>query len=240
MKLRRIVSRSAGRFLVRLRMPFGVRPLSSRWGERGRLVHRHYLEQFLQAHAADIRGRCLEFQEDSYTTRFARSAVARLDIINRDEGHPGTTILADLTAANDVPSDSFDCIICTYVLHLVFEKERMLSELYRILRPGGILLVCVPDITIDYPRYAEYWRFTRDGLRGMLARHFSDGDILIEAYGNSLVAAGELRGLALADFSPSELDQRDPRYSLVICARAVKGVPAAVLSAPPNGGAGRP
>jgi SAM-dependent methyltransferase len=119
-------------------------------------------------------------------------------------------------------SNVFDCIVCTYVLHLVFEKEKIVTELYRTLKPGGVLLVAVPDITVCYPQYHELWRFTAEGLHELLARVFGAGNVSVRTYGNSLTAAGMLRGLGSRDFTQAELDYHDPRYILVVCARAVK------------------
>lgn len=210
------------RWKVRLRLFIRVQPLSDSWGQRGAVIHRYYLEEFLRQNASSIHGRCLEFQEDSYTTKFGKDKVQMVDIINREADRTESTIIADLTAKNDIPSNQFDCIICTYVLHIIYDTEKVVSEMYRILKPGGTLLVSVPDITINYPIYPELWRFTSEGLGALLAKHFRDKNVSVSGYGNSLTAAGELRGLALSDFSESELAYHDPRYSLVVCARAVK------------------
>jgi len=210
------------RWKARSQLFNGVQPLGNRWGERGAIIHRYYLEEFLQQNASRIHGRCLEFQEDSYTTRFGKDKVQVLDIINGTEGLTECTIVADLTAENDIPSNQFDCIICTYVLHLIYDAEKTVSEMHRILKPGGALLVCVPDITVNYPIFSEYWRFTTGGLEAMLARYFGDMNVSVSGYGNSLTAAGELRGMVMSDFKESELAYHDPRYSLIICACAVK------------------
>lgn len=214
--------------LLRGRLAVGVQPASNAWFERGMPVHRYYLAKFLERHASDIQGHCLEFQEDSYTSRFGGDRVTRLDIIHkeRDAAAGQATIIADLTADNDIRSDAFDCIICTYVLHGVPELDRMISGLHRVLKPHGVLLVAVPNITIKYPQYAELWRFTADGLHYLLAKSFGPGQVQVSSWGNSLTAAGELRGLAVNDFASVELDFPDPRYGLVICARAIKNTSA--------------
>jgi len=210
------------RLKVRSRLCFGVQPLGNSWGERGAVIHRYYLKEFLRQNSSFIHGNCLEFQEDSYTTGFGGDKVRKVDIINKEADRTASTIIADLTTENDIPSNQFDCIICTYVLHIVYDAEKVISELHRILKPGGALLVCVPDITIKYSRFPELWRFTTDGLGTMLARYFGDKNVSVSGCGNSLTAAGELRGLVLSDFSESELAYHDPRYSLVVCARAIK------------------
>lgn len=217
-KLRALIRRRR----VRSRLFKGVHPLGNSWGERGAVIHRYYLDEFLQQNASHIHGHCLEFQEDSYTTKFGKDNVKVLDILNKEPDRTKSTIVADLTAENDIPSDQFDCVICTYVLHIIYDAEKVVSEMHRILKPGGTLFVSVPDITINYPSFPELWRFTAEGLGTMLAKYFGDKNVSVSGYGNSLTAAGELRGLALGDFNESELAYHDPRYSLIVCARAVK------------------
>lgn len=211
--------------VLRARLGVGVPPLSNHWFARGVPIHRYYVEHYLSQQAADIRGQCLEFQEDSYASRFGGHRVTRLEILHkeRDPRAPQATLFADLTRDNAVPSGIFDCIICTYVLHVVDDLPRFTKELHRILRPGGVLFVAVPNITVAYPEFPELWRFTPTGLGRLLEHAFGVGNVRTSSYGNSLTCAGELRGLAAPDFTCAELDYNDPRFGLVSCARAVKG-----------------
>lgn len=129
---------------------------------------------------------------------------------------------ADLTRRNDLRCDQFDCIICTHVLHVISELDSMVNELYRILKPGGVLLVAVPHVSMCDPEQHELWRFTPRGLELILARVFHQVDVQVRAYGNSLTAAGEIRGLVSSEFSRAELDTHDSRFAVEVCARALK------------------
>jgi SAM-dependent methyltransferase len=204
-------------------MTFGRRPLSVFWGhDRGLPICRYYLEQFLETCAADIRGHCLEFADDWYTTRFGGRAVTKLDILHLDASSPAATIIADLTQPNEIPGDTFDCIVCTFVLHVIFDVDRAIAELHRILKPGGVLLAAVPHISMCDPQYREIWRFTPEGLFRVLARSFTPSDIRVQAYGNSLTAAGQIRGLVPEEFTRAELDHHDERFAVTVGARALK------------------
>jgi len=208
---------------ARVRLTAGLEPLSYLWGfDRGLPVHRYYLEQFLHEFACDIRGHCLEFQNPGYTPRFGGSAVNKLDILHIDNTNPLATIVADLTHPNDVPSNAFDCIICTHVLHVIGELDKAVSELYRILKPGGVLLVSVPHVSMCDPGFHEIWRFTPEGLCLVLAKAFGTSNVTVRAYGNSLTAAGEIRGLIAREFSEATLDYHDSRFAVEVCARACK------------------
>lgn len=208
---------------ARARLTIGIEPLSYLWGsDRGLSIYRYYLEQFLRQFSGDIRGHCLEFQNPGYTPRFGGAAVKKLDVLHIDDSNPLATIIADLTEPNDLPSEQFDCIICTHVLHIIVELDKAVSELHRILRPGGVLLVAVPQVSMCDPDFHEIWRFTPEGLAVVLAKAFGEHNVVVRAYGNSLTSAGEIRGLVASEFSQATLDYHDPRFAVEVCARACK------------------
>lgn len=206
----------------RLRLAFGLKPLSYLWGlDRGIPVHRYYLKQFLQEFSSDIRGHCLEFQEASYTSLGA-GKVIKSDILHKEAGNPNATLVADITKPNDISSNLFDCIICTYVLNVIFDLDKAVSQLHRLLKPDGVLLVAVPQASMCDPEWHDVWRFTPEALNLLLAREFGAKNVTVRAYGNSLTGAGDLRGLVADEFTQRELDYHDPRFAIVVCARAVK------------------
>jgi SAM-dependent methyltransferase len=201
----------------------GVQPISQCGGfDRGLPAHRYYVQEFLQEFSPCIHGHCLEFQENVYTSRYGGSRVAKIDILNKEDDNPRATIVADLTKSPDIPSDSFDCIICTHSLHMILEVDKAISELHRILKPRGVLLVAVPTIGRAYAECHEKWRFTPEGLQLLLARVFGDENVLVRAYGNSLTAAGTLRGLVAHEFTREELNYHDLRFTMETCAKATK------------------
>ena len=217
------IGRRTSRIWARWRLANGIPPLSYVWGrDRGLPVHRYYVNKFLTEFRSDIQGHCLEFNDPHYVTRFGGSAVSRLDVLHVDESNPKATLVADLTRANDLPSDQFDCIVCTHVLHVIFDVRTAVSEMHRILKPGGILLVAVPHISMCGPQFHEIWRFTPEGLALVLAESFGSESVTINPYGNSLTAAGDLRGVIADEFTNAELDTHDSRFAVEVCGRAVK------------------
>lgn len=219
------IRRFGHRVCPRLFLGVGVGPIGvALHGDRGQPIHRYYLEQFVREFAGDIRGRCLEFQDATYSSGFGGGRVTELDILHIDDSVPEATLVADLTADNDIPGDRFDCIICTHVLEVVTDPDRFVSELHRLLKPGGVLLLAVPHILYDTTVCGELWRFTPRGLRSLLVKRFREEDIEIRAYGNSLAAAADIRGLAAREFRRKELEISDPRFVIEVCARVVKPV----------------
>ncbi len=210
--------------IARARLGFGVAPLSERWGaDRGQPIHRRYIEQFLGRHQLDVRGRCLEFNDRRYTDQFSGGRATTIDVIHIDDQNPEATIVADLTKPNDLADGAFDTIICSHVLHIVFDLGAIVREMHRILAPGGTLLVAVPAISMAGPEYPELWRFTPLGLRRTLELAFPSEAVEVVAFGSSLTAAAEIRGVVAEELREAELDQHDHRFAVEVCAKVRRG-----------------
>jgi len=201
-------------------------PISDAWGfDRGRPIDRYYIERFLEQWASDIRGRVLEIGDATYTRRFGRDQVAISDVLHVVPGNPQATIVADLTAADHIPSAAFDCVILTQTLQLIYDVRTALRTVHRILRPGGVLLATIPGISpIDRFEWGDswYWAFTTSSARRLLDETFPDGAVAVEAFGNVLAATAFLYGIASEELQPSELDYQDVAYPLLITVRARK------------------
>jgi SAM-dependent methyltransferase len=204
-----------------------VTPIDSGFGlGRGKPVDRHYIEDFLRRNAADIRGRVLEVGEDTYTREFGAVRVTHSDILHADDSNPRASLIGDLAADNALPSDHFDCFICTQTLTYIYDVQRAVRTIHRILRAGGVLLATVPGISqmspYDRDRWGEYWRFTAQSLGRLLGEPFGSAHVEVEAYGNVLASTAFLQGLCTDDLRRDELDHRDQRYQMLIAGRAVK------------------
>jgi glycosyltransferase involved in cell wall biosynthesis len=204
-------------------------PISRRWGKDrgGQPIDRYYIERFLDAHAADIRGRVLEVGDDTYARRFGTEAVVRRDILHAVPGNPEATIVADLARGGDqLPATAFDCVILTQVLQMIGDPGAAVRTVHRILRPGGVVLATVPGISQisrwDMERWGDCWRFTTLSARRLFASMFPPEQVSVAPHGNVLAATAFLHGLAAQDLRPEELDYHDPDYQVLITVRAVK------------------
>ena len=208
-----------------------LEPISREFGlDRGRPIDRYYIEGFLARNAEDIRGRVLEIKDSAFTRKYGGGRVSRSDVLDIDEGNGRATIVADLTRAEDVPSEAFDCIICTQTLHFIYDTSAALSTLRRMLKPGGVLLATFPGIgQTSCQKLDEHycWALTRVATRKLCEEVFAGANVEIEAYGNVLAAVAFLEGLAVRELRKEELDHRDPDYELLISLRAVKPGPGA-------------
>lgn len=203
-------------------------PVSRKFGwDRGGLpVDRYYIERFLERHASDIAGHVLEVRDDAYVRKFGGARVTRADVLHPTADNPKATIIADLTRAEQVPSDTFDCVVLTQVLPFIPDVPAAVRTLHRILRPGGVVLATVPGISpiirYDMDRWGDYWRFTSLSARRLFECGFPGDDIRIEAHGNVLAATAFLQGISSRELRPDELNYQDPDYEVLITVRAVK------------------
>lgn len=202
-------------------------PFSREFGfDRGQPIDRYYIEQFLAKHRADIHGHVLEVEDDLYTRQFGGDRVTKSDVLHVRDGEPKATIIADLTRAEHLPSETFDCIILTQTLQFIYDVRAALTTIHRILKPGGVVLATVPGISpissYDMERWGQYWSFTRLSARRLFDEFFRPADLIVEMYGNVLTAAAFLYGLAAQEFESRELDDWDPDYEVLVTVRAVK------------------
>ncbi len=205
-----------------------VTPISPVFGfDRGFSIYRHYIERFLSAHASDIRRRVLEIGDVFYTRKFGGDRVTKSDVLHVVEGNPLATIVADLTCADNIPSDAFDCIIFTQTLEHVHDARGALRHLYRILKPGGVLLATSTGIKRIGRRegvdaWGEYWHFTSQTMGRLFRETFPAPNVRVGVYGNILTTIAALHGLAAKELRQEELDYVDPDYEVVITVRAVR------------------
>jgi SAM-dependent methyltransferase len=87
---------------------------------------------------------------------------------------PSPGVELDLVAfADDVPlaSASFDIVIATEILEHVGDAEAAMSEIFRLLRPGGHAIVTTPFLYPTHEAPHDYRRFTHHGLVSLAERH---------------------------------------------------------------------
>lgn len=201
-------------------------PISRHFGyDRGLPIDRYYIENFLHQNEEDIRGRVLEIGDDSYTRQFGGRRVLQRDVLHVKENNPIATFVGDLTHADHIPPDSFDCFILTQTLHLVYELRAAMATIYRILKPGGVLLCTVPGISHkSVDEWEEYWcwAFTKVSIKKLFGEFFPDDHLNLECYGNVLSTIAFLEGLSFDELSQNELDYQDQSYEMLIAIRAVK------------------
>lgn len=97
----------------------------------------------------------------------------------REPASPVVSYSTQDLAALRFADESFDCTYCISVLEHTAERERIIDEFFRTLRPGGLLVVTI-DVSLD--GRAEIPRQEAVALMGGLERRFTP----LEPYGAEL------------------------------------------------------
>jgi SAM-dependent methyltransferase len=186
-------------------------------------VDRYYIERFLAEERDAIRGHVLEVMNADYTELFG-AAVERRDVLDIDPANEAATIVADLSAADSVPTNLFDCFILTQTLQYIYDLRAAVEHAHRILRPGGTLLCTVPAVSriARLQLESEYWRVTPAACSRLFGDVFAGGDVAVRGHGNVLTTVAFLVGMAVEELSSRELDRDDPFFPLVVTVRATK------------------
>ncbi|MEA3248013.1 MAG: methyltransferase [Gemmatimonadota bacterium] len=204
-----------------------MEPVSRSMGlDRGRPVCRYYIEGFLETHRALIRGRVLEVADDAYTRRFGGPHVTDSAVLHAVPGNAAATIVGDLATGAGLAGHRFDTVILTQVLQCIFDVGAAVKHVHGLLVPGGTALITVPAIApvsrYDAERWGEYWHFSTQSVRRLLAPVFGADRVVVAAFGNHVAAHAYLAGMAAEELTSSELAARDEDYPVVIAATATR------------------
>lgn len=205
----------------------GLEPVDRDFGKsRGAPIDRVYIHEFLWPRRTDVHGRVLEIADSGYTDYLGEGEVTHCDVLHAKEKLPWVTLVGDLATGEGIPQASFDCMVLTQTLHVIYDVHAAVRTVHDCLVPGGVALVTLPGISqrsdYDSREWGDYWRFTSDSARKLFDDVFGADNVEVVAYGNVLVAAAFLYGYAQEDLTAAELEHRDGSFDLLIGVRAVK------------------
>jgi SAM-dependent methyltransferase len=89
---------------------------------------------------------------------------ARIVCVDIEPG-AGVDLVADAHDMHMVPDGSIDCVITVSTLEHVRYPQRVVKEIFRILKPGGVVYVSVPFIFPFHSDPHDNYRFSADGVR---------------------------------------------------------------------------
>lgn len=211
----------------------GTSPVSRYWGlDRGRPIDRYYIDAFLEQHQSDVHGRVLEVLDDGFTKRYGGARVTRADVLDIEPGNRRATVISDLRSGALLEEDAFDCFILTQTLNLIDDMPAAIRQAYRVLKPGGVLLVTLPCVSrrvIEYGEDGDFWRVLPAAALQLFGSVFGSSNIEVRGRGNLLAMTAFLHGLACEDVDEHELALDDDVYPLLVTIRAVKAAAPAVV-----------
>lgn len=101
------------------------------------------------------------------TLRSRGFEVVSLDIEDRSGA---VDVVADVQNMPQVESASFDSVLSTQVLEHLPCPDRALCEIFRVLKPGGRLLLTAPHLSPIHEAPLDFFRYTPFGLRELAER----------------------------------------------------------------------
>lgn len=152
---------------------------------------------------------------------------------------PGCDMILDMTRL-DLPDNSVDAFVSVFALEHLFDYQAAIKEQYRVLRPGGRLLIVVPFLYYYHAAPDDFFRMTASAMEMILKpfhilfRQPLGGRWLIfaeflhekEVMGSQLgfYARLALRVLALP-FLFKSLKQNDTKYAFAYAYLCEKKIP---------------
>jgi SAM-dependent methyltransferase len=90
-------------------------------------------------------------------------------VVNLEIGDAPTVDIVGYGTELPFRNDSVDLVIMQEVLEHVDEFHHLLSEVHRILKPGGVCFCQVPFQIGFHPGPADYWRFSKQGIEHLFS-----------------------------------------------------------------------
>lgn len=121
--------------------------------------------------------------DDPYRSCFPNAErYVRLDIENLRRK---IDVIADAIAL-PFPEQCFECVIATEVLEYIFEPQKFVNEMHRVLRLNGSVVLTVP-FAFNY--HNDYWRPTKRALHELFINYSAAS---VRAQGNRLFTIWDL------------------------------------------------
>lgn len=158
------------------------------------LIRRRLL-QTIRPMAARFKGRVLDFGCGIKPYRSLFSVDEYIGVDYAGEGETYAKDQADfLYDGRHLPfaDNHFDAIFTTEVVEHIFNLEEIVPELWRVLKPGGELLLTCPFAMPEHEIPADYARYTSFALRHLFERN-GFTVLTFEKTGNFVEALAQLR-----------------------------------------------
>ena len=77
-------------------------------------------------------------------------------------------LTADVQDLSVIGDNEFDCVYCSQVIEHLPRPADAIAEFYRVLKPGGRLILAAPHLSALHEEPNDYFRYTQHGFRHLL------------------------------------------------------------------------
>lgn len=140
--------------------------------ELSRLVLDKKLQEIFETHAL---GKTIDLggKNSPYKHLMRTSSSVCVDI--NPAHHPD--IVADAHDLSCIKNNSYDTVVATEILEHCHDPQKVLHEIHRVLKKNGFVILSTPFLYPYHPDPADYYRYTKDGLKE-LCKLFSSLEII--------------------------------------------------------------
>ena len=163
--------------------------------------------------------------DDAYSKQFGGTRIIHQDILHVNNENDRATLVGDISNSEVLPRETFDCMIVTQTLQLIYDLKQAVHNMHRALKLNGVLLLTVPGITqIERGEWGKnwYWSLTKMSASRLFGEIFGLERVTLETHGNVFAATALLQGVALEEVDQRDLEVLDEYYPVIISVRAKK------------------
>jgi SAM-dependent methyltransferase len=94
-----------------------------------------------------------------------------------------------------VPDAGFDVVLCTQVLEHADDPRRAVSELRRVVAPGGRVLASTHGVQVYHPNPDDFWRWTHAGLERLFRENGDWASVTVTPASGTAACVGMILGI---------------------------------------------
>ncbi len=137
---------------------------------RGKTIYRYLFERTLVSHVSHIHGKVLDIGSGGNPEYYRYLNATQCQFTKTDyQKRPGVDSVLDFNKLFPFENDSFDTVCLFHALYIADNPHHVLSEIKRVLKPGGTLVLSMPFIANEMPQPHDYHRYTSEGLDVLLS-----------------------------------------------------------------------
>lgn len=135
----------------------------------GKSIGRILFNWRVQEHCRELRGVCVDLAAGSNPSYYRYWNLSKDQVIKVDCGEKeGVDVVADLNRELPFKDNYADNVFLFNAIYIIEQPEKLLKEIYRILKPGGVFFFNPPLINNEAPEPHDYFRLTSEGIEKIL------------------------------------------------------------------------